>query len=467
MLRGQSVKMYVPNNDLDAVGGDPQRVGKIRTDKRWRPCFFDPDQPAVYVWNFDSGGAEAECVRGIAARVYQLGRGVDMAWAVADILTRDRAEAVLAAHVGALYVPGGVGEVACPQSGALASLINRHVQARERLVWSGSDGKPRQLFNQPPKALFRGVGYRMPPRRLHFELRDGSGFTPRPLRLTAPLIAGLRDAAAGKLRDSLPAQATLFEKLVIGRGAGPRDLDRRIRITPIPSIGAVHTDPSIRRVMIDVPARCPIRADDLRWAFAGLAPSDPETGETWPGRLMSTEDSRMADRFLQDARVFRSVTAVALSAAIRRRLGADESSLTKNADERIREEARAAAAVVQALRHAGVRARPTRIRVQREPFQHRGVMAERFANGSRFSKHALWHVELRFSTAVPGPLIIGDGRFCGLGVMVPTMEQVGSQRRLKGARRHGICCRSGRPKMVNHAGRHTLPGSAMRPGGKL
>ena len=128
----------------------------------------------------------------------------------------------------------------------------------------------------------------------------------------------------------------------------------------------------------------------------------------------------MGDRFSRDGRIFRSVTAVALSAAVRRRLGGDEGSAVKSTGERLREETRAAGAVVQALRHAGVRARPTDIRVQREPFQRRGAMAERFAGGSRFSKHSLWHVELRFSYAVPGPIVIGNGRFCGLGVMVPT-----------------------------------------------
>ena len=423
VLRGQSVKVFVPNNDLDAVGGNPERVSEIRTDKHWRPCFFDSDQPVVYVWSFDSGETEAARIRSIAARLYQLGRGVDMAWAVADILPRDRADAVLAAHAGTLYPPGGGGtggEVGCPHSGTLASLVERHEQARGRLVWHLSDGMPRQLFAQPPKASFRGVGYGAPPRRLHFELREESGFAPRPIRLAAPLIAGLRDAAAAKLRTSLPAQAVLFEKLIVGRGAGPRDLDLRMRMTPLPSIGAAHTDLSIRRVMIDVPAQCPIRVDDLRWAFAGLAPCDPETGEAWPGRLVSTEDSRMADRFSRGGRVFRSVTPVALSGAVRRRLGADEGTGIKDARERLREEARATGHVVQALRHAGVRARPTDIRVQREPFQRRGEMAERFADGSRFSKHALWHVELQFAHAVPGPLIIGDGRFCGLGVMAPT-----------------------------------------------
>ena len=423
VLRGQSVKVFVPNNDLDAVGGDPDRVSSIRTDKHWRPCFFNSDEPVVYVWNFDSGETEAERVLGIAARLYQLGRGVDMAWAVAGILPSERADAELAEHAGKLYTPDGSGDVACPRPGTLASLIERHEQARRRLAWDISDGMPRQVFAQPPKASFRSVGYSTAPERLYFELRDELRFAPRPLRLAATFVTGLRDAATATLQSALPGQAALFEKLIIGRGAGPRDLDRRVRLFPIPSIGAAYTDMSIRRLMVEIPAECPIRVDDLRWAFAGLAPCDPETGETWPGRLVSTEDSRMVDRFSRDGRIFRSVTAVALSAAARCRVGDDEHNTTKDGGERLREEERAAGAVVQALRHAGVRARPTDIRVQREPFQRRGAMAERFAGGSRFSKHALWHVELRFSTAVPGPLIIGDGRFCGLGLMVPATGQ--------------------------------------------
>ena len=421
--RGEFCKLYVPNNDLDAVGGDPDRVNKIRTDKTWRPCFFDAAEPVLYVWDFDSGRAEAERIRGVATRLYQLGRGVDMAWAAAEILSRDGAAAALAAHSGVLHTPGGGGDVPVPHEGTLASLVERYKRFRTRLTWDiSADGKPRQLFAQPPSASFRSVGYGTPPQRLYFELRDESGFAPRPLRSAAALVTGLRDAAAEKLQTALPEKAALFEKLIIGRGAGPRDVDRRIRLIPIPSIGAEHTDPSIRRLLIEIPAECPIRADDLRWAFAGLAPRDPGTGESWPGRLVSTDDSRMADRFAGCASMFHSVTAVALSAAERRRVGADEDGSAKNANERLGEERRAAGAIVQALRHAGVRARPSDISVQREPFLRRGATAERFADGSRFSKHTLWHVELRFSTPVPGPLIVGDGRFIGLGLMAPVVE---------------------------------------------
>ncbi|MGH9581369.1 MAG: type I-G CRISPR-associated protein Csb2 [Bryobacteraceae bacterium] len=60
-----------------------------------------------------------------------------------------------------------------------------------------------------------------------------------------------------------------------------------------------------------------------------------------------------------------------------------------------------------------------KVRVQREPFELNGERAEAFAKGTRFSKHWLWHVEAEFADKISGPLIIGDGRFLGLGLMAP------------------------------------------------
>ena len=415
--RGRAVKLFVPNNDLDSVGGDPARVSEIRVGKQWRPCFFDPHEPVLYLWDFESGSAEATRICGIAERLYQLGRGVDMAWASGQVLDRNEAAALLESYSGSIRRPRGAGETATPRSGTLDSLVNRYQSKRRRLTTVGTGRKSRQLFAQPPKVSFRRTGYDTPPRRLHFELRGSEGgFSPRPLASAAPLITGLRDAAAARLQEFLPQELGLFERLIIGRGAGPADLAQRIRLIPIPSIGAPHTDPSIRRVVVEIPPDCPIRVDDLRWAFAGLRPHDPLTGEAWPGSLVSTDDSQMADRFGRPGRVFRSMTPVALSAARRRRV-VDANG--KAAEERSREERRAANAVVQALRHAGIQARPSDILVQKEPFQRRGVRAELFADGSRFSKHALWHLELRFRESVYGPLTLGDGRFCGLGLMEP------------------------------------------------
>ena len=418
--RGRAVRRFVPNNDLDAVGGDPARIGEIRVGKQWRPCFFDPDVPVLFAWRFESGAAQAAQagrICAIATRLYQLGRGIDMAWATGEVLDEDEAEAALASHPGALRTPGGAGTTATPRPGTLASLAHKYQRNREKLTTEGTGRKSRRLFTQPPKASFAYTGYDAPVRRLHLELRTAEGgFAPQALATAAPLLTGLRDAAAQRLQNSLPEDAESFERLIVGRGAGPRDLAQRIRLVPVPSIGTEHTDPSIRRVMVEIPADCPIRIDDLEWAFAGLPACDPQTGESWNGNLVSTEDERMAQRFARPAREFRSITPVALTGAARRRM---EPPDTKSAEERAREERVAIGNVVQALRHAGIRARATDIRVQREPFHRRGVRAELFAVGSRFSKHALWHVQIQFREMVAGPMVIGDGRFCGLGLMAP------------------------------------------------
>ena len=418
--RGRAVKLFVPNNDLDAVGGDPDRVSEIRVGKLWRPCLFDEREPVLYAWDFESGTREAERICSIAERLYQLGRGVDMAWAHGRSLGQDEADAILDAHPGVLRRAGGSGRTPTPQNGTLNSLIEQYRGKRTRLTREGTGRKARVLFTQPPRAAFRHVGYDHPPRRLHFELRNADGrFRPCPLAQAMPLVTGLRDTAAHRLQESLPTKTAVFERLIIGRNAGPQDLAQRVRLIPIPSIGAEHVDPSIRRIMVEVPAACPIRTDDLKWAFAGAGLHDPQTEEHRNVTVVSAQDKQMASRFLRDARTFRSITPVAIPNVQRRRLASGD---VKAGGERLDEEAQACAAVKQALRHAGTRVRPSAVRVQREPFQRKGVRADQFVAAPRFSKHALWHVELRFQEPIKGPLLIGDGRFVGLGLFEPVVE---------------------------------------------
>ena len=397
--------------------GERQQVHHRELGRQHQPV--DPGDPVMFMWRFESGMGEAQRICTAATRLYQLGRGIDMAWATGRILDEDEAEAVLASHPGVLRTPGGVGMTAVPRPGTFASLADRFQRKRERLATVGTGRTSRQLFTQPPKASFAHTGYESPVRWLHFEIRTSEGnFAPNALATAAPLLTALRDAAARRLQKALPQRGELFERLITGKGAGPRDLAQRIRLMPVPSIGTDRTDPSIRRVAIQVPADCPIRVDDLKWSFAGLpvTAAQPAMGSS----LVSTDDARMAHRFAKHAREFRTITPVALGSASRRRVALGDG---KSADERTREEHRAAGAVVQAIRHAGIRAKPTYIRAQREPFQNRGVRAELFAAGSRFSKHALWHVQISFHEAVPGPLMIGDGRFCGLGLMEPVVTR--------------------------------------------
>lgn len=175
-------------------------------------------------------------------------------------------------------------------------------------------------------------------------------------------------------------------------------------------------------------AACPIRSDDVRWSFSGAELVDPDTGEVRDVLLSPSRDDAMLEHYGvgERHRVFRSVTPVVLPEESRRRRiePARKLAEAKRGLERVWEISGARAAVVQALRHAGVRATAESIRLQRDPFDGSGARVEPFADGTRFDKERLWHVEIAFGAPVGGPLLIGDGRFLGLGLMAPIRDGV-------------------------------------------
>ena len=451
---GRGFSNYVPNNDLDAVGGDPRRVAEIRAPKFIKPQLFDSSMCLLYAWQFEEGEDHATRNSGISERLYQLGRGVDMAWAWGEIIDAADLDARLAAHGGAVYRPskrGGGLPLPCPQRGSLQSLENRFRETGRRFKTIKAGKNFQQLYSQAPKPRFAIVAYNSPPRRFLFELRESgreSALAPWPLTKISNLVETFRDHAAQRLKDTQPDKAATVDAVFIGRDAKEADKAARLRIVPLPSIGSPHVVRSIRRVLLEVPPDCPLRSEDIAWAFSDLPVADqvcPETGEVIREiGLVPTDDFGMFRHYGIEAgkgeihRVWRTVTPAALPAqAARRRIDpgrlrterlAARSTAqaqfkeAKGSGERLDEEGRGGAAVMQALRHVGISAPPSTIRVQREPFEGRGARAEDFADGTRFAKERLWHVEIAFAETVAGPLVIGDGRYLGLGLMAPLRE---------------------------------------------
>ncbi len=439
-VAGQRIKLWVPNNDLDAKRGDPAEIPNIRTAKSVRPRLLDARVPFLFAWPFAGamGVAEAETVCSIADDVYQFGRGVDLAWARAALLEEDALEARLREYRGQLYEPGeasGALVLSCPVSGSLASLRERYNATLRRLEVERVGKKSMEVFRQPPKARFRSVAYNVPVASALFELQQPGQlgrFAAHPQTEVVRLVETVRDRAAARLAEALPGRAADVERALVGRTPdgwkrlAPR---QRARLIPLPSIGHTHVERSVRRLLVQVPSGCPLDADDVFWAVSGL--------ELHGAILTRSEDERMLRHFaigLRSAptaqRVWRSVTPVALpEAAGRRRIDpAQIAEQAKPAKERLAEEARARKALRTALRQAGVDARLLSCTVQREPFARKGARAEDFAGDSRFSKHRLWHAELRFETGIRGPLLIGDGRFLGLGLFAPERPAPGERR---------------------------------------
>lgn len=286
-----------------------------------------------------------------------------------------------------------------------------------------------RVFVQQPKPSYRRISYESPPVRHVFELRSSADSERRvawPLEGASSLVVAAREAARARLSTAMPDRIHDVDRYLVGRkpdGSSAVPAESRVRIIAIPSIGMHYADRAIRRLVVEVPAACPLRSEDVRWAFSGAELVDPDTGEVRDVLLSPSAQDGMLRHYGvgAGARVFRSVTPVVLPEEAKRRRIEPTRKLAeaKRGLERVVEISGARAAVVQALRHAGVSARAERIRLQREPFDGAGSRVEPFAEGTRFQKERLWHVEIAFDVPVEGPLLLGDGRFLGLGLMAP------------------------------------------------
>lgn len=426
--RGQRLSLFVPNNDLDAVGGDPDRVGEVRTKKTVQPHLLEGEAPFLYAWPLPE--RDGDELTSLADGLYQLGRGVDPAWAVAEVLDDEQLAARLRAHRGTIHRStsgDGSNELAVPTTSSFASIVRRFDAARVRLRPS-ADGRSAN-FVQPPKAHFVMVRYDGTPRFHLFELRresEPARSSPWAAWRATSLIEHVRDTAVAALASALPARKADIERVLVGRkgdGANAGPIEERVRLIPLPSIGHEHADQSIRRVLVQVPPG-PLTEGDVLWALSGRPLFDLQTGEIEGSMLAAANADEMVGRYRGTSRTWRSVTPLALGSASRRHIEAKrERAEPKSATERQEEERVARHAVAQALRHAGIEATVVRVHVQREPFDAHGTRAERSAEGTRFAKKALWHVEVEFEREIRGPLVLGDGRFLGLGVMAPKIER--------------------------------------------
>lgn len=438
-ISGQHVSMFMPNNDLDAYGGDIRRIAKIRTaTKQVKPRLFDASLPLLYAWRFDGDDVQANRIREIAGSLYQLGRGVDMAWAVGEVLDEGETDARLSDYRGVIYRPanGGKGTpLNCPDEGSLDSLVIRHQLMPQRFRHVRTGGTVRIEFANAPRPRFRTAVYNSPANRLLFDLRrttaPGSPLGSWPLNRAAALVLRLRDSAVAKLARYERAECFSVgsvNKVLVGRDATEADKALRLRIVPLPSIGHAMVDRSIRRVLVEVPPDCPLRTDDIKWAFAGLEIEPPKVDEhgeivSSPVELVPAGDHSMLERYCANhetpSRLWRSVTPLALPVARRRVDSATRHKEMKKGSERQFENQRILHEVKRALRHAGLRYRITGARVQRESFQAKGDRAEAFASETRFSRNQLWHVEIEFAEAIDGLVVLGSGRYLGLGLMEP------------------------------------------------
>ncbi len=243
---GAELTMFVPHNDADKAP-----IEKIRAKKTQHPWFFEVDQPLLFCWDItNEDGEHAEGVCRAALGLYQLGRGIDQAYAQARVMNDEMADDLFVRYPGKVLEPR-TGEdarvVSVPRKGSLESLLRRFTETTQRIQ---SDGKG-ILFVQAPKARFDRVAYGGAVRWLHFDLlHDDGGFAPHPLDRAAHLVQQLRQAARARLDAAFPEMAARWVPM---KDDLPSPMEARLRFVPLPSRGHEHTNQSIRRVSVEIP----------------------------------------------------------------------------------------------------------------------------------------------------------------------------------------------------------------------
>ena len=423
-VRGAENIHYVPNNDLDSVmkntpGLDVQQEQSlIRVPKPVSCMLFDDRVPLRYFWQVGAGHeARTAAICEAANNLYQLGRGYDAAWAAGDLISSADASPLLSSEDTTLYKPSERGAggfpLPCPTPGSINSIENRFQQTLDRLQAGEKNGRPATVLVQPDKTLFKTVNYHAPHERLLFEFiqGDGRGFAARDLTTAGPLVTDIRDRVAEAIVTHSPQLAEDVERYLIGRQAGPEDAPHRVRIIPVPSIGHRDVDMDIRRLAVYIPRSCPLPGTLVSWALSRIEWSRADgsvASEMHPGG-----SRRMIERYERPARRWQTVTPIAISP------GKPRAKTRMAGSDLLQEHGRVIHAIRRRLHHAGIDVPALSVFVRKSPGDPQGAHAADFARGTRFPSSSLWHAEIEFAEPVQGPLLIGDGRFLGLGLMRP------------------------------------------------
>lgn len=418
-------RMYVPHNAGDLMtsawhrGDADASMAKHRTAKDVWPtrivCEGEELAAIRYVYSLPPTDPESEQVAKViseaALSITHLGHGIDMVTANAALVD----VGTVSELPGERWTPatGGCSRLRTPQSGTLDGLIRRHRAYLNRIGPEGFTPAPRlaefDMVDYKSTSTLSARPFAV------FDLLndDDSRFSYAQEKLIH--IAGMvRHLAIASMTRSRPEGVPddWVDRYVAGH-VKPGDTNhRQFSYLPLPSIGHAHTDPSVRRVMIAAPAGDERFVNHLARLLAGqqLKPTN-QAKLPHPPTLVRARAGNLI-RYTEPANTWASVTPVILP-------GHDDHKPEKR--RRL---------VEKALRQSGID-QPCEFECSPFPnFQKslpafkygRDKLLQGYVRPDHLLNQTAVHLKLRFSgnTKMPGPLVIGSGRHCGLGLMAGT-----------------------------------------------
>jgi CRISPR-associated protein Csb2 len=404
-FRGEVITRFVPNNDGDKV---PDRQNRL-TAKTSRPTIMVAPPVVHYLWRVYEDCPNVRRLIEASRCLSCLGWGIDMAYANGRLLD----DGQIGGLAGVRWfpvpdTPHDYGLLRVPIEGSMADLRRAHESALGRI----EPGKPLKTTRKPE--VFARVFYTSEERPLGrpcvvFALRAGDDESFRYPQAKLIHIAGMtRSAAIRAMKDYPPEgvedSAEWVESYVAGHRPEGVENHKQVSYIPLLSIGHQHADAMVRRVMIAAPfgdeAHLLHLADQLDgWQLK------PEGGGEGPV-LRRLRGDGVTSRYLSPSTAWASVTPVILP-------GHDDHKPGKTVK-----------LIERALRQSGID----------QQCQFTWGAATNFENcltAHKYDRHArsigyyrprhlealtAVHMRLIFDKPFAGPVSIGAGRHCGLGV---------------------------------------------------
>jgi len=393
--------LFVPNNDADKTFDRQDRL----TSKTVRPQRLTDGDTLHYLWPLRAGdGASArghaELLCREARHLLALGWGIDQVVGNGRILADADATALSGQRWREWdgHWPGHR-ELRVPMEGSLADLERVHESFLRRVSGRAflPPLKPKRFALAPylPSTA-------LPPRSCAvFELPEGVAFPQTNVIQVAAMLRSL--ACRPEHRRDFQAQFTDDPEVYLaGHIQDAARTPPRFSYLPLPTIGHEHADGMVRRLLLAEPWGGD--GSRARWAQSrlhGVTLKDTDGNERGALRNLWRSGSQdMLGRYSEPSRTWATVTPVILP-------GFDDSDRRKA--ERL---------FLKAVEHAALPVRAvTDLTLRKAPFWPGSQHPRLYRRPAYLKDYAGWHVHVRFAEPIPGPLAIGAGRHCGLGVL--------------------------------------------------
>lgn len=407
-----SYRLYVPDNVGDKVAkswkrGHQASIADYRTEKDVRPMHLK-NEAVHYLYPISSHDSEFsrhhETLIAAARSITHLGWGIDMVAGNATVINDEEAANLPGERWLPTDDPMAQG-YRVPTNGTLDALISRHHAFLNRLTTEGF--KP-----VPPLSSFRIVGYRRstePSSRpfAAFAFYQTDSDRRRFFQVTRSIaVAGMLRSLTGKIarqtghRETGADLDTWVNNYVMGHGEGD-GLRPRFSYLPLVTIRPPHVLGDINRVLIAEPVGS--SGAHCQWAYRTLRgqPLINEQEEEVALLMPLGREDKVLSWYVAKATTWATVTPVVLP-------GSDDGKFAKT--EKL---------FLKALSHAGYSADAlAELDFRNVSFWPGGELALRFHRPDYLKKGrwSVYHMRIRWKHPIKGPLALGAGRHCGLGV---------------------------------------------------